>query len=54
MPPFPLASRLGYAADLGATVLYALFVVLWAWLLSVTLRGKGHRAKAKKLKGTAC
>jgi hypothetical protein len=50
MPPFPLASRLGYAADLGATVLYILFVVLWAWLMSVTLRGKGHRAKANKAK----
>jgi hypothetical protein len=50
MPPFLLASRLGYTADLGATVLYALFVVLWAWLLWLTLRGKGYHAKVNQAK----
>ena len=50
MPPFLLASRLGYTADLGAAVLYVLFVMLWAWLLWLILRGKGHRAKANKAK----
>ena len=50
MPPFLLVSRLGNTVDLGAALLYALFVVLWAWLLWLTLRGKGHRAKANKAK----
>ena len=53
MPPFLLASRLGYTADLGAAVLYALFVVLLAWLLWLTLRGKGYRTKANKARKEA-
>jgi len=50
MPLFLLANRLGYTVDLGAAVLYALFVVLLAWLLWLTLRGRAHRAKADKAK----
>jgi hypothetical protein len=53
MPPFLVASRLGYTADLGAAVLYALFVVLLAWLLWLTLKGKGYRAKANKARREA-
>jgi len=49
MPLFLLAN-LGYTVDLGAAVLYALFVVLLAWLLWLTLRGRAHRAKADKAK----
>ena len=54
MPPFLLASRLGYTVDLGAAVLYALFVVLLAWLLWLTLREEATGLKPIKLKRKAC